>query len=58
MRRYTKEEESSVFSTNRIVGLATIVVYTSAVFIAGYLTGGAARVQRPGFRLTLLVTEM
>ena len=25
--------------TNRVVGVATILLYTSAVFIAGYLTG-------------------
>jgi hypothetical protein len=34
-----KEEEGGLFSGNRVVAIATIVVYTSAVFIAGYLTG-------------------
>eukprot|EP00227_Mantoniella_beaufortii_P012109 CAMPEP_0197592190 /NCGR_PEP_ID=MMETSP1326-20131121/14903_1 /TAXON_ID=1155430 /ORGANISM="Genus nov. species nov., Strain RCC2288" /LENGTH=293 /DNA_ID=CAMNT_0043157861 /DNA_START=13 /DNA_END=894 /DNA_ORIENTATION=+ len=34
-----KEEEGGLFSTNRILGIAIIVVYTSAVFIVGYLTG-------------------
>ena len=33
------QPDSDQLFTNRIVGVATIVVYTSAVFIAGYLTG-------------------
>ena len=33
------QPDSDQLFTNRLVGVATIVVYTSAVFIAGYLTG-------------------
>ena len=33
------QPDSDQLFTNRIVGVVTIVLYTSAVFVAGYLTG-------------------
>lgn len=32
-------DSSDQLFTNRVVGVVTIVLYTSAVFVAGYLTG-------------------
>lgn len=41
------QPDSDQLFTNRLVGVATIVVYTSAVFIAGYLTGTRPSVASP-----------